>query len=93
MDFIWINPTKDYLIDFALFCLIMGFVTLFLKETKNGWNISSKSFLYSATTITFIFSGLIIGFTIILGYIFFAVIILIFSLPNIYTFLKKRRNR
>lgn len=91
MGFIRVIPIKDNLIDFASFCLIMGYITLFLKETKSGWNLASKPTLYVATAFTFIFSGLIVGFTIILLYIFFAVIILIFSLPHINLFLKKRR--
>jgi small basic protein len=82
-----------YLISFAAFCLIMGYITLFLKETRDGWNISSKYVLYIATAATFVFSGLMIGFAVTLAYIVSAVIIVVVSLPLIRLLLEKLRNR
>jgi hypothetical protein len=84
---------KYYLISFATFCLITGYITLFLKETKDGWNVSSKYILYIATAVTFVFSGIMIGFIVTLGYIIFAVIILVVGLPSIRLLLEKLRNR
>ena len=92
-----------HLLDLAVFYLIMSYITFLLKETKSGWNISSKYILYAATALTFIFCGLLIGFTTLLGYIIFSVIILVICLPfirillkkwlTIRKFLNKRRNR
>ena len=84
--------SQDYLIYWALFCLIMGYITLLFKETKSGWSISSKYILYAATAITFIFSGLLIGFTTMLGYVIFSVIILVVCLPFIRMLLEEWRN-
>jgi len=93
----------QYLLDLAVFYLILSYITFLLKETKSGWNISSKHILYVATVLTFIFSGLLIGFAVVLGYIIFSVIILVVCLPflriliknwlTIRKFLNKRRNR
>ena len=81
------------LLDLALFYLIMCYITLLFKENKSGWNTSSKYILYAATTVTFIFLGLFIGFTTIIVYIIVSVIILVVCLPFLRTFLDKRRNR
>ena len=81
-----------YLVNAAVFYLTFSYITFLLKETKSGWNISSKYILYAATAITFIISGLFIGFTTTLGYIFFSVIIAVVCLPAIRMFLDKRRN-
>lgn len=80
-------------LDLTLFFLTMGYITLFLKETKSGWNSSSKYILYAATAITFIFSGLYIGFATMLGYVIICVIIVVVSLPLLRIFLDKLRNR
>lgn len=80
-------------LDLALFLLIMGYITLFLKETKSGWNSSSKYILYAATAITFIFSGLYTGFKTTLGHVLICVIIVVVSLPLLRIFLDKLRNR
>jgi hypothetical protein len=94
---------QRHLLDLAVFYLTMSYITFLLKETKSGWNISSKHILYAATALTFIFSGLLIGFAVMLGYIIFSVIFLVVFLPyirvlikqwlTIRKFLNKRRNR
>ena len=84
--------SKYYLVHGALFYLTLCYITLFLKETKSGWNISSKYILYAAIAINFIVIGLLIGFDIMLGYIFFSVIVLVVCLPLIRIFLDKRSN-
>ena len=83
---------SQHTLDLALFYIIMCYITLFLKETKSGWNISSKYIIYPATAATFIFSGLFIGFSTMFAYIIFCVIILTVCLPFIHMFLKKWRN-
>jgi uncharacterized membrane protein len=83
----------NYLFNIATFYLILAYITFFIKETKSGLNISFKSILYPAMAITFIFSGLCIGFATMLVYIIISVIILVVCLPFLRTFLEKRRNR
>lgn len=80
-------------INMALFFLIMGYITLFIKETRGGWNIPSKHIMYGATASTFIFTGLIVGFSTILAYIIVSVMILVICLPVLRIFLEKKRNR
>jgi len=84
---------SEHLLDFALFYLIMCYITLLFKENKSGWKISSKYLLYAATAVTFIFLGLFIGFRTIIVYIIVSLIILVVGLPFLRTFLDKRRNR
>lgn len=83
----------DYLLNIAVFYLILVFVTYFIKETKSGLNISLKFVLYPLMTITFIYSGLSIGFATILVYILISVILCVVCLPFLRMFLHKRRNR
>jgi Flp pilus assembly protein TadB len=84
----------EHAIDLALFYLIMCYITILFKETKSGWNISSKYLLYTATAITFVFTGIFIGFSTILVYIIFSLIIAVVCLPFLRIFLvKRRRNR
>jgi uncharacterized membrane protein len=80
-------------IDMALFFLIMGYITLFIKETRSGWTIPSKYILHAATATTFIFSGLIVGFYTIIVYIIVSLIILVLLLPVLRLLLEKRRSR
>jgi hypothetical protein len=80
-------------IDLALLCLIMAYITLFLKETRSGWNSNSKHILYAATAVTFITSALSIGFYTTLVYIFFGIIIVVICLPFLRMFLERLRNR
>jgi len=84
---------SEHLLDFALFYLIMCYITLLFKENKSGWNSSSKYILYAATAVTFIFLGLYIGFATIVAYIIVSLIILVVGLPHLRIFLEKRRNR
>ena len=84
---------SQYDLDLILFCLIMAYITLFLKETKSVWNTPPKYLLYAATAITFIFSGLCIGFATTLGYVIFSVFIVVVCLPLLRIFLEKRRKR
>jgi len=79
----------QYLLNLAVFYLTISYITFFLKETKSGWNSSSKYILYAAMALTFTFTGLLIGFTIMLGYIVFSVIILVTCLPFLRILLKK----
>lgn len=80
-------------IDIALFFLIMGYITLFIKEIHGGWNMPSKYILHAGTAITFIFSGLIVGFSTILVYIIVSLIIIVLFLPVLRIFLEKKRKR
>jgi len=82
----------NLLFHIAIFYLILAYITFFIKETKSGLSISFKSILYPATAITFIFSGLCIGFATMLVYIILSVIILIVCLPFLRTYLDKRSN-
>jgi hypothetical protein len=70
----------------------MGYITLFLKEIKGGWNISSKYLLYFATAETVIIVGLLIGFPTTLGYIYFSLVILVCFLPFFHVLIEKLRN-
>jgi uncharacterized membrane protein len=83
----------DYFRHIALFYLTVAFVTYFLKETKSGLNISLKFILYPLMGLTFVFSGLVIGFAAMFVYIFISVAICVVCLPFLHTFLEKRRNR
>jgi hypothetical protein len=80
-------------IDLALLCLIMAYITLFLKETRSGWNSNSKHILYAATAVTFFTSALSIGFYTTLAYILFGVFIVVVCLPFLRLFLERLRNR
>jgi hypothetical protein len=71
----------------------MGYIILLLKETQNGWNLSSKYILYFATAETAILIGLFIGFSTTLVYITFSVVIVVVCLPFLRTFLDKMRKR
>lgn len=84
---------SQYHLNLVLFCLIMGYITLFLKETRNGWNLSSKYLLYFATAETGIVVGLFIGFSTIIIYIIVSLIILVICLPFLRTFIDKIRRR
>jgi hypothetical protein len=79
-------------IDLALMFLIMGYITLFIKETRNGWNIPCKT-IYAGTGVTFITSGLSIGFYTTLFYIFYCISIVVVCLPFLGLFLERLRNR
>jgi hypothetical protein len=82
---------NEHVIDLALFYLILCYITLLFKETKTGWNISSKYLLYTATAAVFVFTGIFIGFLTILVYIIVSIIILVVSLPILRIFIEKRR--
>ena len=83
----------DYVFHIALFYLTLVFITYFIKETKSGLNISLKFILYPLMVVTFIFSGLHVGFDTVLVYIFISVSICVVCLPFLRTYLDKRRNR
>lgn len=83
----------NFLFHITTFYLILAYITFFIKETKSGLNTSFKYILYPAMAITFIFTGLCIGFATTLVYIVLSVIILVVCLPVLRTYLDKRSNR
>jgi hypothetical protein len=83
----------DYFLHIATFYLILVFITYFIKETKSGLSMSLKFVLYPLMVITFIYSGLSIGFYTVLVYIFISVVVCVVVLPFLNTFLHKCSNR
>jgi Flp pilus assembly protein TadB len=83
----------EHAIDLALFYLIICYITILFKETKTGWNISSKYLLYTASATTFVFAGAFIGFLTILVYIIFSLIIAVIGLPFLRLLIERRRRR
>ena len=83
----------EHAIDLALFYLIICYIILLFKETKTGWNISSKYILYGASATTFVFTGIFIGFLTILAYIILSLIIAVVGLPFLRLFIERRRRR
>ena len=80
-------------LDFVLFFLIMGYITLFIKESRSGWNIVTKCILYTATAETAIISGIFIGFYTVLAYIIFSLVAVVVGLPILRTSIERRRRR
>jgi len=80
-------------LDYILLFLIMGYITLFLKESKSGWNITTKCILYTATAETAIISGIFIGFSTLFVYIIFSLIAIVVCLPVLRIFVERRRRR
>jgi hypothetical protein len=83
----------DYMLNIAVFYLVLVFVTYFIKETKSGLNISLKFVLYPLMAITFVYVGLSIGFATLLVDILISVILCVVFLPFLRVFLQKHRNR
>jgi hypothetical protein len=79
-------------IDWSLFCLILGYINFFLKETESGWSTSYKYILYATNAINFIVSGQLIGFTIMLGYIIFNYYSCLLPSFYLHPFRKKRNH-
>ena len=80
-------------LDFVLFFLTMGYITLFIKESRRGWNIVTKCILYTATAETAIISGIFIGFYTVLAYVIFGLVAVVVCLPVLRIFIEKRRRR
>ena len=83
--------SDNWLYHLGFFYVTLVYVVLYLEATKKGRKISIPYLLFLFTAITFIISGLSIGFVTMLVYIIISVIIVAVGLPLVRIFLDKRR--
>jgi len=83
--------SDNWLYHLVFFYVTLVYVILYLEATKKERKISIPYLLFLFTAITFIISGLSIGFATVLVYIIISVIIVAVGLPLVRIFLDKRR--
>ena len=81
----------NWLYHLVFFYVTLIYAVLYLEATKMGRKFSIPYLLFPFTAITFIISGLSIGFATVLVYIIISVIIVAVGLPLARIFLDKRR--